>query len=61
MRTRPLSSTNKYLKDPAQRKFLADRSVITSSGVEGVAVDLSEILNIEIPRRPKRIYKNIKQ
>lgn len=33
---KPLSQTNPYLKDPELRNKLVNRTVITSSGVEGV-------------------------
>lgn len=34
-----LIDTNPYLKDPVMRKKLAERSVRTSSGVEGIKLD----------------------
>jgi hypothetical protein len=37
---RPLIKTNPYLKDPKRRNMLITRSVLTSSAVEGIYVDL---------------------
>lgn len=53
-----LANTNPHLRGKSQkdREALAARSTITSTGVEGVKVDLSEA--IDIPRRPKRFYKS---
>lgn len=39
-KVRPLIETNKYLRDPAQRERLINRSVETSSAVEGIYVKL---------------------
>lgn len=36
MKKKPLIETNKYLRDPAQRDRLINRSVLTSSAVEGI-------------------------
>jgi hypothetical protein len=60
MKKKSLSNTNPYLKGH-NRKALAARSTATSCGVEGVTVDPTLPLNIEIPRRPKRIYNTLKK
>lgn len=36
MPIKPLIATNPYLKDPAKRKTLLDKSVATSTAIEGV-------------------------
>jgi hypothetical protein len=58
MKTKSLIETNPYLKDPAMRQELIDRSVRTSGGVEGIkVVGRSKSGHIEIPRREgKKIY-----
>ena len=58
MKTKSLIETNPYLKDPAKRQELIDRSVRTSGGVEGIkVVGRSKSEHIEIPRREgKKIY-----
>ena len=38
MPIKPLIATNPYLKDPAKRKTLLDKSVATSTAIEGVRV-----------------------
>jgi hypothetical protein len=38
MSIKPLIETNPYLKDPAKRKTLLDKSVATSTAIEGVRV-----------------------
>jgi len=53
-RKKPLSETNPYLKDPAKRKKLIERSVTSSCGVEGIKVDLRHTAKISIPRRNKK-------
>jgi hypothetical protein len=37
---KPLIETNPYLRDPKQRSKLIRRSVLTSSAVDGIYVDL---------------------
>ncbi len=62
MKTLSLIETNPYLKDPAKRLELIERSVKTSGGVEGIEVsDGTKSAHIVIPRRNKKIYKFIKQ
>jgi hypothetical protein len=57
MKTKSLIETNPYLKDPLLRRELVARSVRTSGGVEGILLDPSNIIEIEIPRRKdKKIY-----
>ncbi len=51
-----LVNKNKHLKDPDNRRRLIARSVVTSSGVEGVEIDLSAQSYISIPRRPKKMH-----
>lgn len=36
MKKKPLIETNQYLRDPVQRDRLINRSVLTSSAVEGI-------------------------
>jgi hypothetical protein len=60
MKKTSLANTNPYLKGQ-NRKKLAERSTITSCGVEGIKVDLTRVLNIVIPRRPERIYGDVKK
>lgn len=60
MKTKPLTETNPYLKDISTREKLVERSVVTSSGVEGVKVDLQKVAHIEIPRRRnKKLFSDI--
>ena len=40
---KPLSQTNRYLKDPAERERRIKRFVATSNGVEGIYVDLGKV------------------
>jgi hypothetical protein len=42
MPIKPLIETNPYLKDPAKRKTLLDKSVATSTAIEGVRVVFQE-------------------
>ena len=60
MSKKTIANTNPYLRGKSRkdREALAARSTITSTGVEGVKVDLSEAIDIVIPRRPKRFYKS---
>ncbi len=51
MKTRPLIETNPYLKNAAMREKLVTRSVVTSCGVEGVAVDFSKAADIKITKK----------
>ncbi len=51
MKTKSLIETNPYLKEAATREKLMARSVATSCGVEGVKVDFSKTVHIEIPKR----------
>jgi hypothetical protein len=51
-----LLETNPHLRDPVTRKRLNDRSVISSSGVEGIKVDLDAELDIKIPRKPRTLF-----
>lgn len=61
MKTKSLIDTNPYLKDEATRRKLVIRSVVSSSGVEGIKVDPNNLPYFEIPhRREKRIYKRSK-
>lgn len=48
---RPLIETNPYLIDPAQRDRLITRSVLTSSAVEGIYVDLPPEVHNKNTRR----------
>ncbi len=60
MRKNSLSKTNPFLKDPQQRERLITRSVITSCGVEGIKVNLTDLSKpspIIIHRRDKKIYQ----
>lgn len=50
-RKKPLSETNHYLKDPEIRKKLAERSVRTSSGVEGIKLDPNRKCKYKITRK----------
>ena len=61
MKNTSLAKTNQYLKDSQKRKRLVDRSVKTSCGVEGIKINLATVLEIAIPRRPKRIYSDVKK
>ncbi|QLH42467.1 MAG: hypothetical protein HWD59_06945 [Coxiellaceae bacterium] len=50
-----LIETNPYLKDPATRKMLIERSVVTSCGVEGIKAASSHV--VEIPHdRTHQVY-----
>ena len=60
MKKTSLVNTNPYLKSQ-KRKVLAARSTITSCDVEGIKADLTNALDIIIPRRPKQIYRNTKK
>jgi len=51
--TKSLIDTNPYLKDPAERKKLADRSAISSCGVEGIKVNTAR-KSVVIPKKSKR-------
>lgn len=54
----PLSKTNPFIKDPIERERLVTRSVIISSRIEGVEIDvdkLSGTSGITISRHPKKI------
>lgn len=56
MKTKSLIDTNPYLKDPAMRQRLLERSVRTSGGVEGIRPTNNSIAaNIVIPRRNKKL------
>lgn len=60
MHTRPLSETNPYMRDREMRERLIDRSVASSSAVEGIKVDFTKMRKIRIPKRiDKKIYKKI--
>ena len=59
MKKTSLANTNPYLKSQ-NREALAARSTISSCGVEGIKTDL-RILDVVIPRRPKRIYNDSKK
>jgi hypothetical protein len=57
MKKKSLIETNPYLKDPAQRKMLVERSVRTSCGVEGIKAPKKPV-NIPITRsKDKNLYK----
>jgi hypothetical protein len=58
MKTLSLIETNPYLKDPAKRLELIDRSVKTSGGVEGITIiGHTKCGHIVIHRREnKKIY-----
>jgi hypothetical protein len=46
------------MKNPETRRLLIDRSVSTSSAVEGIKVDLKSTKTIEIPKHTdKKIYQ----
>lgn len=58
MRTKLLSETNPYMRDPEMRERLIDRSVASSSAVEGIKVDFNKMRSIQIPKRmDKKIYQ----
>lgn len=58
MRTKPLNETNPYMRDPETRERLIDRSVASSSAVEGIKVDFNKMRSIQIPKRmDKEIYQ----
>jgi hypothetical protein len=60
MKSKPLSETNSYLKDPERREKLIERSVASSCGVEGIKVNFRKMKKVNIPRRGnKKIYKAI--
>lgn len=62
MKIKSLIHTNPYLKDPAKRKELIERSVRTSCGVEGIKPPKPGTVIPEIKKRkPKKIYQLIKQ
>ncbi len=42
MLIKPLIATNPYLKDPAKRKILLDKSLATSTAIEGVRAVLQK-------------------
>jgi hypothetical protein len=52
MKKKSLKETNPYLKDPELRKFLIERSVATSSAIEGVRV--------KYPKFTKELKKKIR-
>ena len=58
MKMKPLSETNPFLKDPDLREEFIIRSVMTSCGVEGVNVDFSQPLPIEIQEKLSLYTKN---
>lgn len=61
MKAKSLIQTNPYLKDRKIREKLIERSVISSSGVEGIKVDFKKKSNIQIlNRRDKKIYNKIR-
>lgn len=45
----PLSQTNPHLRDPANRKRLIRRSVVTSCAVEGIKLNLDK----KFPKKPE--------
>ena len=57
MKRLALIDTNPYLKQGLREK-LVTRSVASSCGVEGFSPDFNTPLDMEIPRRPKRIYRD---
>lgn len=60
MKTKPLIKTNRYLRDPAMRKRLNDRSVISSCGVEGIKLTAKRTNKIKIKRRKKELFNKLK-
>ncbi len=57
-KTKPLIETNPYLKDPKMREFLIERSVRSSSSVEGIIVDFDlSKPSIVKNRRPRNIVR----
>jgi len=53
MRKKSLLETNPYLKDPELRKFLIERSVASSTAIEGV--------HIKIPKLSKKLVKKMRE
>jgi len=53
MRKKSLLETNPYLKDPELRAALIERSVATSTAVEGV--------HIKIPKLSKKLIKKMRE
>jgi hypothetical protein len=53
MPKKPLIETNPYLRDPELRKFLIERSVASSSAIEGVKVTY--------PKFTKRLQKKMRE
>lgn len=54
---KPLSETNPYMKNPETRERLIDRSVSTSSAVEGIKVNFDAKSVVISRRADKKIYK----
>ncbi len=46
MKKKTLIHTNPHLRDPERRRKLNEKSVISSSGVEGIKVSTKDIRNI---------------
>ncbi len=59
MKIKPLLETNPYFKNAAKRKWLIERSVRTSCGVEGIIDTEQERIDcIKIPgKRTRKIYQ----
>jgi hypothetical protein len=55
MKPRSLIHTNPYLKNPATRQRLLERSIRTSGGVEGIkSTSMAKAAHIVIPRRKNK-------
>lgn len=59
MKPKTLIQTNPYLQDPVMRKRVNERSVRSSSGVEGIAVVAGK--KISITRTPRELFSHRKK
>jgi len=55
MKSRKLIDTNPYLKDPQDRNARIKRSIVTSSGFEGIKTSNNMKTPKIIQRRPKKL------
>lgn len=60
MSSKPLTETNRYLKDPVQREKLNRISARTSCGVEGIQSHEDNEIIRAIPQREKPLFKKLK-
>ncbi|MDO8446671.1 MAG: hypothetical protein Q7T53_11320 [Deltaproteobacteria bacterium] len=51
MRKRSLIETNPYLKDPVKREAMLNRSVISSSAIEGIHASALKALGVSKKRK----------